>query len=154
MSVTDIILATFASTVTLIAVGILVYRVVRAWRRYAKQLLAAVEANVAATSNAAHVVGQVQGELAYMRQLSQGVVAQQAEAPRPPVGRAGKMPPAFPERDWSAYAPDAKPEDTDHSLLTETDEDVMAAQAREEMRGRGMEPDDEGVPQSAVVEEV
>jgi hypothetical protein len=99
------------------------------------------------------VVAGVQGELAYMRQLSQGVVAQEAAATPPPIGRAGRMPPAFPQRDWSEYAPDAKPEDTDHSLLTQTDEEVVEAQAREEMRARGQEPDMEGLPQAAVVDE-
>lgn len=154
MSVTDVIVATFAATVTLIVIVWYAVRVVRICRRYAKRLLAAVEANVAATGKASAVVELVRGELAYMRQITQGAVAQQEPQPQPPLGRTGRMPPAFPQRDWTGYgAPDAKAEDTDHSLLTETDADVMAAQARDEMRALGMEPDEDGVPQAAVVEE-
>jgi hypothetical protein len=153
MSVTDAIVATFAATVTLIVLVWYAVRVVRICRRYAKRLLAAVEANVAATGRASAVVELVRGELTYMRQITQGVIPQQQQETQPPIGRVGRMPPAFPQRDWAAYAPDAKPEDTDHSLLTETDEDVMAAQLREEAHAQGIELDEDDVPQAAVVED-
>jgi hypothetical protein len=158
MSVTDVILATFAATVTLIAVGVWSYRVVRTIRSYAKRLVTAVEANVAATGRASAAAELVHGELAFMRQVTQAAAGQQVEVPQPPIGRAGRMPPAFPQRDWSVYvpnpnAPDAKPEDTDASLLSQTEQEVMEAQAREEMRGRGIEPDEEGLPEAAVVDQ-
>jgi hypothetical protein len=152
MSVADVILLTALATALAIVLTVVGYRVIRAVVKYARELLKSVKENAAATRNAAQVVELVRGELAFMRQLTQGQVAIQPEVlPQPPLGRAGKMPPAFPQH-WTT--PDATPEDTDRSLLEQTEREVLEAQEREEARASGIDVDeDESLPRDAVVEQ-
>ena len=111
---------------------------------------------------ATELLALVHSEMTYMRELTQQAaqgIAQEAEvtppAATPPLGRAGTMPPAFPTRAWETYpiAPDAKLEDTDNSLLEQTEQEVMDAQGREELRAKGIEPELEDEEQPAVMEE-
>lgn len=150
MSITDAILATFVGTVVLIVAAVFTYRAVRkVWTMFTR-LVSAVE-------KASAVVELVRGELAYMRQLTAQVQNSDSisQPTPPPMGRVATMPPAFPTRDWDLYpnAPPAQPEDTDKSLLEQTEEDIMAAQEREEKRDHGIEPMEDETPQPAVMEE-
>lgn len=158
MSTTDTVLLTFAGTVTFILILTAIFLATRAVRRYLDSIKHVLSENTLAVRLAAEPVRQVVQELTYMRQLTQQVATASGQAPAetpPPVGRKGTMPGAFPTRPLEAYfeqVPDAKLEDTDHSLLSQTDQEVMEAQHREEQRAHGIEPEDEG-PQPAVGEE-
>lgn len=157
MSTTDIILATFVGTLVFAVVVFFAVKAIRAVWTLLKDMLKANKMLLAAMRESSQVLSGVQGELAYMRQLTQAASPGigQEPVPVPPLGRVGTMPPAFPQREWDLYpnAAPAKPEDTDYSLLNQTEEEMVAAQAREELRGKGIEPElDEG-QQPAVVEE-
>lgn len=157
MSVVDIILLTFAATVTLILIGLAIFFAARAVRRYLDSIKHAISENTLAVRFAAEPVRQVVQELAFMRTMTQQAAAasgQPIPETQPPVGRPGTMPSAFPVRPIETYVqvPDAKVDDTDHSLLKQTDEEMMEAQIREEARANGIEPVDES-PQPAVGDE-
>jgi len=150
MSTPWIIAVTNISTLVLIVAVWAIVKGVRGLRRMLGDFLKTVRGLTVAAQQAAAVLESVRAELAYMRQMTQAAMPQQAEAiPQPPMGRVDRMPPAFPQRDWF---PDAKPTDTDTNLLEQTDQDVMEAQEREERRARGIEEFDD-VPQMAVREE-
>lgn len=154
MSITDAIVATFAGTLFLAVVVFYVIKSVRRVWVVLTSLTNALIALLAVVRGIRDVADQVRGELAWMRQVTQQQVPEAVEqAAEPPVGRRSQMPPAFPTRDYYD-GPPARPEDTDVSLLHETEEEVMQAQEREELRARGIEPDTDDVPQEAVREDV
>jgi len=156
MSAVQVALVTFAGTVLLFAVIYFATKGLRAaWNLLCDALVVAKKL-LDAVKQAAVIIDLVRGELSYMRQMTQAAMPGAAvPETAPPVGRTGMMPPAFPTRAWDTYqqVPDAKPEDTDHSLLMQTEEEVLEAQAREELRDKGIEPDVDETPQRAVVEE-
>lgn len=157
MSITDIILTTFVGTIVFAVAVFFACRAVWAVWKLLKDLLKSVKMLLTAVNESSGIMNGVRGELSYMRQLTQAASPGigQEPLPIPPVGRAGTMPPAFPQREWDLYpnAAPAKPEDTDYSLLTQTEEEVMAAQEREEKRSKGIEPELDEEPSPAVVEE-
>jgi hypothetical protein len=157
LTTTDVILSTALSTLVAAVVAYWVSRTTRRIKAFLVDGLSAVKALRSSTIEATMVLKLIRSELAYMRQMTEQVQAGSApqEATPPPVGRIGKMPPAFPTRDWDLYpnVPPAKPEDTDKSLLDQTEEDIMAAQEREEKREHGIEPDLDEAPQAAVFEQ-
>jgi hypothetical protein len=157
MTTLDIVLVTGLATALLLVAGYFLCRAIyRVWT-VLKDLSAAAKELAVAVKGAANVAGMLQAEIAYMRSITQGSPGQiETPPPVPPLGRAGTMPP-FPTRDLSTYRTvppeDAKPEDTDKALLEQDDQEMMAAQAREEMRASGIEPEEDEGPQPAVVEE-
>lgn len=91
-------------------------------------------------------------ELGWLRQ--QSGVGEAAEIPTPPpIGKASKMPPAFPTHPYFVEPPDAKVEDTDQSLLNQSEEEMMQAEIRADMRARGIEPMEGGPDEQAVRED-
>lgn len=153
VSITDAVVATFAATLFLAAIVFYVAKGIRAVWKLGNRILVAVDVLGARLAHAADVADKVGAELAYVRQVTQAQPGVVQEEVQPPVGRRSQMPPAFPERPYFDPGPPAKPEDTPVSLATETDEDVMAAQDREERRAHGIEPDDDEVPRDAVRED-
>lgn len=156
MTLTDAILATFVATLILAVAIYFIVRGVRAVWKMANASLNAQKTLTAVAREAVQGLRSVQAELAYMRQMTQAVVQNSEQpSPAPPVGRAGTMPPAYPNwNDFHPNLPDAAPEDTDRRVLEQTEEDMLVAQGHEEMRARGVEPDIDDAPQPAVREDV
>lgn len=156
MNVTQVIiivLLTLMVSITLAAVCYGAYRVVK----YARALIAVLRGVRMAAINAGSAVEGVREELVYMRNLTRQTVeaagGQMPSVPEPPIGRRAPMP-EFPARSSDLYrTAEATPEDTDRQLLEQDEDDVAAAQYREELRSKGIEPEEDAEPPMAVREE-
>lgn len=157
MTSTDISLLSCVVTACIIVVIYFATRLaVKVWRLFSDLADSAKHLS----SSVVHVTAtlkSIESEMAYMRSMvQQQGQGSQPPAPLPPIGRAGTMPPPFPTPEWNRFVTveeDAKPEDTDKGLLEQTDEELMQAQAIEELRSKGIDVDMDELPQNAVVDE-
>ena len=164
-STLDIIVLTVLAT---ILIGVVVFFLVKGfrslWTLLTNILAALLKTQIALRESTTRVyearlaLVAVQGELAFMRSMTQPSPNFGHEAPQPPLGHAGVMPgpPPFPAPVWDRYAPsapDATPEDTPMDLIEQDDRDVQEAQTLEYLRSKGIEPDEGDEPQPAVIDE-
>lgn len=157
MSPLSIVAASVGSTVAVLLICALLWSLWKRVRGLWRDLTGLLQSLTEGLRLASGELSLVRSELSTIRNITQPGISEE-EQPQPPLGRASYMPPAFPQRDLSTFGPfpniPAKREDTDYSLLTETEDDVMAAQEREERRAHGLEVNDYNESQPAVREDV
>ena len=161
MSVLDVVLLSVLGTaILLIAVYFLVKAAKSAWVLL-NGLVGTLNKILRSLYDVSTLLRIIQGEMSFMRSVTQAANPNFGqEVPQPPLGRAGTMPgsggtPQFPTPVWDKFptAEPAKPEDTDLRILEQDEQDMMEAQALEELRARGIEPDNDDEPRPAVGEE-
>jgi len=168
VSVLDVVLlSVLATALFLVAVFYIVRGINGVWRLVRDLVTVLIKTNTAIKEvtmrlyEARASLVAVHGELSFMRSITQAANPNFGqENPQPPLGRASTMPPStgappFPTPVWDKFptAEPAKPEDTDLRILEQDEQDIMDAQALEELRARGIEPDNEDEPRAAVGEE-
>lgn len=161
MSSLDIVLISVLVTAILLVAVFFIVKGVRAVWKLFLSLGRSITAAEATLQQVRPLLQQIRDEMVYLRSITQAASPNfgQPENPNPPIGRAGRMPtPEFPVPVWDRFAtppPDATEADTDMEVLEQTDKELLEAQAHEELRAHGIEPDPEDDrPQQAVVEEV